>query len=164
MPDSLKFTTPGGRIVYGGGGIMPDIFIPVDTTGISDYFLRVRNSGIIYRYSLRYTEDNRDRLMAFKTVNDLEKFLDSQSLSDKFIAYAESNGIKRDNEGVKISGGLILTQVKAYIARNILDNQGFYPIWEDLDSTLKKAIEYLSSDPKLQASGQTEKEQIPSGG
>jgi carboxyl-terminal processing protease len=149
MPDSLKFTTPGGRTVYGGGGIMPDIFIPIDTSGVSDYFLRVRNTGTIYRYSLRYTEDNRERLKEFKTVGMLENYLDSQALYDKFITFAEANGIKRDNEGIKISGKLILTQVKAYIARNILDNKGFYPIWEDLDSTLKMAIEHLSVNPDI---------------
>jgi carboxyl-terminal processing protease len=149
LPDSLKFTTPGGRTVYGGGGIMPDIFIPIDTAGISDYFLRVRNTGTIYRYSLRYTEDNRDSLMNYKTADELEKYLDTQSLSEKFISFAEANGIRRDNEGFKISGNLILIQLKAYIARNIIDNKGFYPIWEDLDLTLKKAIQYLETDSKL---------------
>lgn len=149
MPDSLKFRTPGGKTVYGGGGIMPDIFVPIDTTGISDYFLRVRNSSMILRFALRYTDDTRELLNKFQTVDELEKYLDSQSLLEKFTAFAEANGIKRDNEGIKTSGYLVHIQVKAYIARNILDNKGFYPIWEDLDSTLKIAIEYLSDKTKL---------------
>ena len=128
---------------------MPDIFVPIDTTGISDYFLRVRNSSMILRFALRYTDDTRELLNKFQTVDELEKYLDSQSLLEKFTAFAEANGIKRDNEGIKTSGYLVHIQVKAYIARNILDNKGFYPIWEDLDSTLKIAIEYLSDKTKL---------------
>ncbi|MBE0675230.1 MAG: S41 family peptidase, partial [Bacteroidales bacterium] len=143
LPDSLKFTTPGGRTVFGGGGIMPDIFIPIDTTGISDYFVRVRNTGLIYRYALRYTEDNREKLTSFRDLTELERYLDSQSLLEKFVAYAESNGINRSKTGLDISGGIILIQVKAYIARNIFDNQGFYPIWQELDTSLKLAIEFL---------------------
>jgi carboxyl-terminal processing protease len=146
MPDSLKFTTPGGRIVYGGGGIMPDIFIPIDTTGISEYFFLLRNTGSIYRYSMKYTEEHRDILAKYKNITDLENYLDSQPLMNLFISYAESNGIGRDSNGIKISGDIILIQLKAYIARNILDNKGFYPIWENLDSTLKRAIGFISEE------------------
>jgi len=149
MPDSLKFKTAGGKIVYGGGGIMPDIFIPLDTAGFSDYFLKIRNSGMILRYALRFTEDNRETLQQFGDVESFEKYLDSQSLLDKFTEYAAQNGIKKDTQGLKMSGDLIYIQVKAYIARNILDNKGFYPIWEDLDSTLKIAIDYFSTRAKI---------------
>lgn len=143
LPDSLKFTTPGGRTVYGGGGIMPDIFVPIDTAGVSSYFLQVRNSGLIYRYAMRFTEDNREELTRYREITELESFLDKQSLLDSFMTYAESQGIKRDREDEEISGTLLEIQLKAYIARNILDNKGFYPIWKKLDSTLKIAINFL---------------------
>ncbi|HEY5471488.1 MAG TPA: S41 family peptidase [Bacteroidales bacterium] len=139
--DSLKFTTPGGRVVYGGGGIMPDKFVPVDTSGISPYFIKVRS--LIYRYSLKYTENNRESLKKYSEAGELEKFLDKQSLLDQFTQYASANGVKKDPAGLKISGDIIHTQIKAYIARNILDNKGFYPIWEEIDTTLKYAIEFL---------------------
>lgn len=139
--DSLKFTTPGGRIVYGGGGIMPDKFVPVDTSGISQYFIKTR--PVIYRFALKYTENNRESLKRFSEAADLEKYLDKQALLEKFIDYATLNGINRDNEGINISGNVIHTQIKAYIARNMLDNKGFYPIWEEIDTTLKFAISYL---------------------
>jgi carboxyl-terminal processing protease len=145
MPDSLKYTTPGGRTVYGGGGIMPDIFIPIDTAGISTYFLRVRNNGLIYRYAMKYTEDNREILSSLPGVREMEQYLDSQSLLDKFVLFASVNGIPADNDGIKESGHLILIQLKAYIARNILDNPGFYPIWEKLDNTLGIAIDYITN-------------------
>ena len=139
--DSLKFTTPGGRVVYGGGGIMPDKFVPADTSGISPYFMKVRS--LIYRFALKYTESNRELLKKFTETGEMEKYLDKQTLLDQFIKYAEVNGIKKDPEGLKISGNIMHTQIKAYIARNILDNKGFYPIWEDIDTTLKYAIDFL---------------------
>jgi carboxyl-terminal processing protease len=139
--DSLKFTTPGGRIVYGGGGIMPDKFVPVDTSGISPYFVKVRS--LIYRFALKYTENNRESLKKFSESGELEKFLNKQALLDQFVPYAAANGIKKDPVGIKISGDIMHTQIKAYIARNIFDNKGFYPIWEHIDTTLKYAIEFL---------------------
>jgi carboxyl-terminal processing protease len=173
--ESLKFTTPGGRTVYGGGGIMPDKFVPVDTSEISPYFLRVR--PFIYPFALKYTEKNRVTLNKFTGVGELEKYLDKQGLLDQFIDYVSSKsaiplksypvvinpdgsatpdltrepavrpspgpGIKTDPEGLRISSRIIHTQIKAYIARNILDNKGFYPIWEHIDTTLKFAIDFL---------------------
>ena len=139
--DSLKFTTPGGRTVYGGGGIMPDKFVPVDTSGVSPYFLKVRS--LIYRFVLKYTEKNRELLKKFTESGEMEKFLDKQALLDQFVQYAAANGIQKDPVGLKTSGDIIHTQIKAYVARNILDNKGFYPIWEEIDTTLKYAIDFL---------------------
>ncbi|MCX6253168.1 MAG: S41 family peptidase [Bacteroidia bacterium] len=139
--DSLKFTTPGGRIVYGGGGIMPDKFVPADTSGVSPYFVKVRS--LIYRFALKYADNNRELLKKFTESGEIEKFLDRQALLDQFVHYAAANGVKKDPSGLKISGYFIHTQVKAYIARNILDNKGFYPIWENIDTTLKYAIDFL---------------------
>lgn len=139
--DSLKFTTPGGRTVYGGGGIMPDKFVPVDTSGISPYFAKVRSH--IYRFALKYTENNRESLKKFTESGEMEEYLDKQVLLYKFAEFAEANGIKKDPIGLKISGDIIHTQIKAYIARNILDNKGFYPIWENIDTALKYAIDFL---------------------
>jgi len=148
--DSLKFTTPGGRTVYGGGGIMPDEFIPVDTSEVSRYFLLVR--PFIYQFSLKYTEKNREPLKKFNEAGELEKYLDKQGLLDQFSRFIESEnfqaarlagGIRPDPDGLRTSGRVIQTQIKAYIARNILDNKGFYPIWQQIDTTLKYAINFL---------------------
>ncbi len=139
--DSLKFKTAGGRTVYGGGGIMPDKFVPYDTTGTSGYFLKTR--PLIYQFALAYTEKNREILKRYTDVDEFEKYLDKQELLDQFIRYASENKVAPDADGLKISGAIIHTQLKAYIARNILDNKGFYPIWEDLDVTLKYAIGFL---------------------
>jgi carboxyl-terminal processing protease len=146
IPDSLRFTTPGGKVVYGGGGIMPDKFIPLDTTGVSSYFTKVRNAGLIYRFALKFTDDNRSKLLQFTETGELENYLDKQAILDKFVKFAENNGINRDDKGLKISGDIMNLQIKAYIARNILDNKGFYPIWENIDTTLKYAIEFLKGN------------------
>ncbi len=145
--DSLKFTTPGGKTVYGGGGIMPDKFVPVDTSGISPYFVAVR--PLIYRFSLNYTETQRETLKKYTDARGIEKYLNNQNLLQKFTDFAARNGVKRDPEGLKISSEIIDTQLKAYIARNILDNKGFYPIWEQIDTTLKYAIKYLENQGQI---------------
>ena len=121
---------------------MPDKFVPVDTTGISQYFAHVR--PLIYRFALKYTETNRETLKKYTESGEMEKYLDKQPLMDMFISYASDNGVKKDPEGIKTSGDIIHTQIKAYIARNILDNKGFYPIWEHIDTTLKYAIDFLN--------------------
>ena len=141
--DSLRFVTPGGKIVYGGGGIMPDIFIPADTTGMSIYFMKIRNAGLIYRYALKYTDSNREMLGKFDNITDLKKHLDTRDLLKNFVTYASQNGVPAEAAGIRISGDIIDIQIKAYIARNMLDNDGFYPIWQALDKTLKDAIEYI---------------------
>jgi carboxyl-terminal processing protease len=139
--DSLKFKTPGGKIVYGGGGIMPDIFVPVDTSGITPYFVKVR--PLIYQFALKYTESNREILKNFTTARELEAYLDKQDLPRKFDDFVIKNKIRPDREAQKISGKIIHVQLKGYIARNLLDNKGAYPIWEQIDPTLKVAINYL---------------------
>jgi len=141
FPDSLKFTTPGGRTVYGGGGIMPDNFVPVDTTGITQYFIKV--SPFIYPFALKYTEMHRETLMKFTEAGEMENFLDKQGLMKQFSDFAAQNKVKADPQGLKISGTIIHTQLKAYIARNILDYKGFYPIREKIDNTLLYAIDFL---------------------
>jgi carboxyl-terminal processing protease len=146
LPDSLRFTTPGGKTVYGGGGIMPDIFIPIDTTGVSRYFMQIRNTGLIIRFAMKYTEDNRAVMKKYSDWKSLDNWLSEQNLLEKFIRYAEENGVPRDQEGIKVSGDILYIQLKAYIARNILDTKGFYPIWENIDKTLLEARDYIAAN------------------
>ena len=152
---------------------MPDEFVPVDTSEISSYFLMVR--PFIYQFALKYTENNRAVLGKFTEAAELEKYLDRQGLLQQFTGFMASgqlrtaqaaadndgleNGdnandygsnagsavIKPDPEGLKISGRVIHTQIKAYIARDILGNKGFYPIREHIDTTLKYAIKFLEN-------------------
>jgi len=103
--DSLKYITPGGKIVYGGGGIMPDVFVPIDTTGITPYFSRVRSLGLIYRFAFHYTDQNREALSGLKKVGQLDTFLSQEDLLKQFISYAQEKGVKPNYKEIKESEG-----------------------------------------------------------
>jgi carboxyl-terminal processing protease len=143
--DSQKFVTPGGKIVYGGGGIMPDIFVPVDTLGSSEYYNKIRNLGLMYRFAFYYTDMHRSSMSKFTTVQEIENYLEGQKLMPQFIKYASQKGVEPDYKDIKVSENLIETFIKAYVARNLIDNDGFYPIIADLDQTLKVAIDTISA-------------------
>lgn len=138
--DSLKFITPKGNIVYGGGGIMPNVFIPRDTTGMTDYYSQVARQGLVYRFAFNYADNHRASLTGFDNAEKINRYLDSQDLMEGFIRFAESQEVKRNNEQIARSGEIIHTQIKAYIARNIIDNEGFYPIIGKIDEALKRAV------------------------
>lgn len=143
--DSQRFVTPGGKIVYGGGGIMPDVFVPVDTSGASDYYNKVRSLGLMYRFAFYYTDIHRSSLDPFITARDIEGYLDDQDLLPQFITYASEKGVKPDYKDIKTSEEVLQKTIKAYVARNIIDNDGFYPIIADIDQTLKVAIDTIAT-------------------
>ena len=138
--DSLKYTTKGGRIVYGGGGIMPDFFVPADTSGNSPYYSSIYRKGLIYSFAYNYADEHRDVLSTFKEADEFETYLDKQNILNDFVRYASEKGVPRDNKGLKESSLIIKIQVEAYIARNIIGEEGFYPIIKNIDKTLLQAI------------------------
>ena len=147
--DSIKantteiFKTTLGRTVYGGGGVMPDVFIPRDTTGVTSYFTRIVNNGVLYRFALEHSEANRKTYEGFKTWQALNDHLKASNLLNTFTDYAASQGIKKRPYYIRISGDLIDKQLRAYIVRNFFDEAGFYPIFMDDDVTLLKAVEAI---------------------
>ena len=147
--ESMKFTTPKGRTVYGGGGIMPDIFIPIDTLYVSDYYNKVWNSNVLYRYTLDFNDRHRKAIDKVTTIEELDAVLDSESLIDDFVAYAERNGIERDQEGLDKSREVIEAQIRAYIGRNAMaDEAGFYHNIYPIDEAMQRAVEELSKTSK----------------
>jgi carboxyl-terminal processing protease len=139
--DSLKYHTRKGRTVYGGGGIMPDFFVPADTAGRSDYFDQIYQKGLVYQYAFQYSDRNRNTLEKLRGASDIAGYLEQQNILEQFTRYAAEKGIPANKTGLITSGFIIKTQLKAYIARNILGEEGFYPIIQDVDKTLQKAIE-----------------------
>lgn len=139
--DSLRYQTKKGRTVYGGGGIMPDFFVPADTTGNSTYFEKIYQKQLVYQYAFQYSDQHRESLKKMKQAAEIATYLDNQGILDSFVRYAASKGVPADQNGLKLSGHIISTQLKAYIARNILGEEGFYPIIQQIDKTLLKAIE-----------------------
>jgi len=141
--DTLKYYTNKGRIVYGGGGIMPDIFVPYDTTQITKFYNDLSASGIIYKFAFSYSDNKRKDLSKIKDLHEMRKYLQKDKIYDKFIEYLEKNGIKPDKKSLKISAKLINTYIEAYICRNFFDSQGFYMIIHEIDNTLKTAVDVI---------------------
>lgn len=144
--DSLRYQTKKGRTVYGGGGIMPDFFVPADTSGNSDYFERLYQKQLVYQYAFQYSDQHRETLTKLGGAMDIAAYLDKVGILNSFVGFAASRGVPADQEGLRLSGVVIATQLKAYIARNILGEEGFYPIIRDIDKTLLKAIEISRQD------------------
>ena len=144
--DSMKFTTPKGRTVYGGGGIMPDIFIPLDTLGQSKYYKEVWNGNTLYRYTMEFTDRNRDAMDRIKSLEQLDSLLATEDLVEDFVQYAERHGVKRDAEGLATSRHIIEAQIRAYIGRNALDDEsGFYYNILPIDNALQRAVKELKT-------------------
>ncbi|VAW22176.1 Carboxy-terminal processing protease, partial [hydrothermal vent metagenome] len=139
--ESLKYHTKSGRVVYGGGGIMPDIFVPADTTGISEYFIKLTQKGIIYQYAYAYADREREKLNKLSNADEFNSYLGKQDIFNGLIRYAVKKGLPRDPAGFKESELVIKTQLKASIARNIIGEEGYFPIIKQIDTTLLKAIE-----------------------
>ncbi len=148
--DSLKRTTPKGKVVYGGGGIMPDIFVPADTTDVTKYFLQVSGRNILYRYTLEYSDRHRDELERISTVEDLKAFFDRDpELFDKFVRYAAREGVRPVRRDIARSRALMEAQIRAYIARNTpLEDNGFYASIHPVDRVITTAIEELNKTRK----------------
>jgi carboxyl-terminal processing protease len=142
--ESLKFTTPDGRTVYGGGGIMPDIFIPMDTVGITRYYTKVWDSNTLYRYTIRYADKHREALDKVSTLEELDSLLSADDLLSDFVRYAEQQGIATNRHELNISRDIILAQLRAYIGRNALgDDSGFYYNIYPIDKVMRRAVEEL---------------------
>ena len=139
--DSLRYETKKGRTVYGGGGIMPDYFVPLDTTGYSDYYSKIMQKGLLIQYTWDYSDSHRKDLQKLHSAQEFVDYLKKGKIIEQFIAFAEEKGVKRSATGLKISGKILETQLMAYIARNIIGEEGFYPIIQQIDSTLLKAIQ-----------------------
>jgi len=128
--DSIKHTGPAyhtnnGRTVYGGGGITPDIFIPEDTLGMTSYYKEATMSGLILQFAFTYTDENRAKLKEMEDVWEMERYLKSQNTLEKFVVYADKNGLKRRNLMIQKSRKLLERFVNSRIIYNILSEQAW---------------------------------------
>ncbi|HEY3370869.1 MAG TPA: S41 family peptidase [Prolixibacteraceae bacterium] len=139
--DTVKYSTLSGRIVHGGGGIMPDYFIPADTLGYSNYYSKVTQKGLVYQFALDYADSNRKTLSKLTNITEFEKYFQNKDILQQFVAFASRKGVAVNNGDLKTSTTIIDNQVKAYIARNIIGEEGFYPIIKNIDKVLLEAIE-----------------------
>lgn len=152
-PDKV-FLTIGGRKVYGGGGIMPDVFIPSDTTGYTSYYLSVANAGLLQKFAYEYADLNRAQLAKARTVKELTALLPSRDvLLAAFINYAVTNGIPARWYYINISSSLIVNQLKALIAGDILGTDAYYEIVNTTDPAVKEAVSQIRSGAAAHIAG-----------
>ncbi len=143
--DSLQYKTINGRTVYGGGGIMPDVFVPHDTTGITSYLNEVVNKGLIYQFAFNYTDKYREELSKFKTYDEIQSYLNKQPLLNEFTAFAASKGVKRRPVYINMSKNIIIKQIESYIIRNVTSEENFYRSFYRDDKNLQEAIEKIKN-------------------
>jgi carboxyl-terminal processing protease len=143
--DSLKYFTNANRTVYGGGGILPDIFVPLDTSMNSTYYDDLRRKGILSDFALTYTDNNRKTLL--KDYADVHAFRKSFDLSEdvmkSFLAYAEKKDVKKDESGFARSETVIRAQLKALIARDLWNTNAYYVMINDINNFFQKAVQSM---------------------
>ena len=155
---SQKFTTRLGREVYGGGGIMPDIFVPQDTTGLSSYSTEVFNKGLTVQFAFQYTDKNREKLNEYTTEETLLAYLKRHGVMDQFIRFADSKGVKRRNILIQRSYKKLERNVYGNIIYNMLGKEAYIKYFNESDPTIKEAVKVLEAGEAFpKAPQQTEK-------
>jgi carboxyl-terminal processing protease len=146
FPDSLKFKTPGGKTVYGGGGIMPDVFVPIDTTGRNNEFLiGVLSRGLVSEFSYDYVDEHRGQLRKYASFKEFDNnFIVDENLYQRFIRFAGSREVKKAGSDEPEARIFLKNQLKAFIGRQLYKNEGFYPVLLREDRTFTKALEVIS--------------------
>lgn len=149
--DSIKHTGPAyhtsiGRVVYGGGGITPDIFVPEDTIGITSYFKEASMSGLILQFAFVYTDDNRLKLNNFTEMMELSDYLVKQNTVDKFATYADKHGLQRRNLMIKKSHNLLERYINSRIIYNIMDEQDWIEYLNLDDNVIKAALNVFKNN------------------
>lgn len=155
--DSIKHTGPAyhtniGRLVYGGGGITPDIFVPEDTLGITSYYKEAGMSGLIMMFAFSYTDDNRIKLNNFKEMTEMADYLKKQNTVEKFANYADKHGLQRRNLMIKKSHKLLETFINSRIIYNMMNEEAWNEYLNSDDPTIDAALNVFKSNsafPKL---------------
>lgn len=148
FPDSLKYFTTSNRVVYGGGGIMPDVFIPLDTTTSSRFYVDLWRKGVFNDFVLNYLEKNRSKIS--KSFKGFEAFKSGfgidEALMDQFLAFAASKNVKPDDDSMAKSGNEIKYILKGMFARNLYDSNSYFDIISPIDNELMKALEVMQQE------------------
>lgn len=155
----MVYTTVGGRTVYGGGGIMPDIFVPSDTSEITAYYTAVNNKSLLYKYAFQYVDTHREKLSKATNYKALLSMLNKNALLKDFIRYASENGVPAHYGQINVSRNLIVNLLQAYIARDVLGDEAFYPIFLSDDKVLEKACSLLEKGKGWPELPETKEEQ-----
>ena len=141
-----QYKTVNGRTVYGGSGIMPDIFIPRDSVAMNSYFNTLVNKGIVQEYAAYYTDLNRSKLDKFESSNELNEYLKKQPTLINLVSYADSKGVRRRPYLIQESRDLLESLLHGFIVRHFWGYDGYYPVYFESDNLVNKAVELLERD------------------
>ncbi len=145
LDENLRYSTRMGRAVYGGGGIMPDVFVPQDTTGISSYLTTVLNRGLTLQFSFQYTDRNREVLTKYTDEASLLNYLRRQGVLEQFIQYADAKGVKRRNILIQKPYKHLERNVYGNILYNMLGQEAYIKYVNESDTAVLKAVELLEN-------------------
>ena len=148
-----RFHTVGGRTVYGGGGIMPDVFVPIDTTGVTPFYQQVTRRVLHFRYAQRYADAHREVLKGLDSPEAMRRWLQEHNAFGDFLQYLASQGVRPKVRISPETRRLLEIQLFANIARSVHDNAWFYLMIQDIDTTLQKAVEVLEKPEKYPLAG-----------
>lgn len=143
--DSTRYYTKNGRVVLGGGGIMPDIFVGRDTSLMTPYYNKVVNLAFTYQFAYQYVDTHRDQLKRYKTWQSLEQYLIKQNLLPQFVAFCKERDVQPKEDQITKSSPLLTRLIHCYIVRDVLGDEGFFPLFERDDEITKKAVEVLKA-------------------
>lgn len=150
VDSTLIFYTMAGRPVYGGGGIIPDAFVPSDTSGVTSYYLKVANAGLIRKYAYEYADLNRESLSEAHDTAEMLSMLPSDGvLLNSFVRYADKAGIAPRWYFINQSAALIVNQIKALIARDIVGMDGYFEVVNTTDPVITEALQQLADPSAL---------------
>ena len=149
--DSIKHTGPeyhtgNGRVVYGGGGITPDIFVPEDTLGMTSYYKEASMSGMILQFAFNYTDENRSKMNDFKSASGLEHYLKRQNIVEKFVTWADKNGLKRRNLMIQKSYKLLERYLYSRIIYNMLDEESWTEYLNNDDPAIQETLKLFRNN------------------
>jgi carboxyl-terminal processing protease len=140
---SLLYHTLNGREVYGGGGIMPDIFVPLDTSELTSYYIHLENKNIFYQFACEYTDMNRSKLSEFKDYPSMLEYLKMQPILYEIVDFATARKVKPRTALINISANYILNTTYAHILQNFFGEEAFFIVYMNRDKDIKKAVEIL---------------------
>lgn len=149
--DTTTYRTKNGRIVRGGGGIMPDVFVGRDTSLNTPWYNRCVNLAYTYQFAYQYTDAHRKELNKYKDWQSLEKYLIKQDIIPEFVQFAEGKGVEPNQAEIQKSRPLMTRLLHAYIVRNILGDEGFFPLFERDDEITKVAVKQLTQSDRTSA-------------
>ena len=139
----VPFRTDGGRTVFGGDGIMPDVFVARDTIGMNPYFNSLANKGLIEEYAVTYSDANKQKLQEFQSADDLSRYLYKQPLLINLVSYADNKGIRPRPYYIEESRNLLERQLVSYIVRNFFGEEGYFSVYMQEDSLMKKSVDFI---------------------